>query len=67
MHGPADSLFFAWNEKMLREVKQRFPENLVMQSLGSFDDEDIRPTYKRMMLLPGNGDCPDSPVPRPRR
>ncbi len=54
MRGPEDSLFFAWNEKMLREVKQRFPENLVMQSLGSFDDERIRPVYKKMMLLPGN-------------
>jgi hypothetical protein len=54
MKGPEDSLFFAWNEKMLDEVKQRFPENLVMQSLGSFDDERIRPVYKKMMLLPGN-------------
>ena len=39
---------------MLKEVKKRFPENLVMQSLGSFDDETVRPVYKRMMLLPGN-------------
>ena len=54
MRGPEDSVFFAWNERMLDEIKQRFPENLVMQSLGSFDDERIRPTYRRMMLLPGN-------------
>jgi hypothetical protein len=54
MKGPEDSLFFAWNEKMLKEVKQRFPQNLVMQSLGSFDDDRIRPVYKKMMLLPGN-------------
>ena len=54
MKGPEDSIFFAWNEKMLYEVKKRFPENLVMQSLGSFDDERIRPVYKKMMLLPGN-------------
>lgn len=54
MRGPEDSIFFAWNEKMLSEVKHRFPENLVMQSLGSFDDERIRPVYKKMMLLPGN-------------
>ncbi len=52
--GPEDDLFFEWNETMLREVKQRFPENLVMQSLGSFDHENVRPVYKRMMLLPGN-------------
>lgn len=52
--GPEDDLFFEWNETMLREVKQRFPENLVMQSLGSFDHENVRPVYKKMMLLPGN-------------
>ena len=54
MKGPEDSIFFAWNEKMLREVKHRFPENLVMQSLGSFDNDNVRPVYKKMMLLPGN-------------
>lgn len=52
--GPTDSLFFSWNEKMLHEVKLRFPENLVMQSLGSFDNERVRPLYRKMMLLPGN-------------
>jgi hypothetical protein len=51
---PVDSVFFAWNEKMLKEVKQRFPENLVMQSLGSFDNDKVRPTYKKMMMLKGN-------------
>ena len=35
-------------------MKERFPENLVMQSLGSFDNEDVRPVYRKMMLLPGN-------------
>lgn len=54
MSGPEDSTFFAWNKKMLRETKQRFPENLVMQSLGSFDADRVRPVYKKMMLLPGN-------------
>jgi hypothetical protein len=54
MHGPEDSAFFAWNEMMLAETKKRFPENLVMQSLGSFDREDVRPTYRRMMELHGN-------------
>ena len=51
---PVDKNFFAWNVKMLNEVKKRFPENLVMQSLGSFDNENVRPAYKKMMLLPGN-------------
>jgi len=54
MKGPEDELFFEWNELMLKEVKKRFPENLVMQSLGSFDNEGVRAHYKRMMLLPGN-------------
>lgn len=54
MKGPEDEVFFEWNAKMLKEVKQRFPEILVMQSLGSFDAERVRPLYKRMMLLPGN-------------
>ena len=52
--GPQDTVFFSWNEQMLNEVKQRFPENLVMQSLGSFDDDKVRPLYRKMMLLPGN-------------
>ncbi|HKH59769.1 MAG TPA: hypothetical protein VKA49_03000 [Flavitalea sp.] len=54
MKGPEDSIFFDWNKKMLREVKNRFPANLVMQSLGSFDNENVRPLYKKMMLLNGN-------------
>ena len=54
MKGPEDSVFFAWNEKMLKETKNRFPENLVMQSLGSFDADRVRPVYNMMMLLPGN-------------
>jgi hypothetical protein len=54
MKGPQDSVFFDWNVKMLEEVKKRFPENLVMQSLGSFDAERVRPVYKKMMLLPEN-------------
>jgi len=54
MKGPEDNVFFDWNEKMLAEVKQRFPANLVMQSLGSFDGDYVRPVYKKMTSLPGN-------------
>lgn len=54
MRVPEDSVFLAWNKKMLGEVKRRFPENLVMQSLGSFDNENVRPVYRRMMLMAGN-------------
>ena len=54
MRGPEDEAFFVWNEKMLSETKNRFPENLVMQSFGSFDRERVRDTYRRMILLPDN-------------
>ncbi|MEP6735593.1 MAG: hypothetical protein ABJA70_08750 [Chryseolinea sp.] len=54
MKGPEDSVFFSWNVDMLKAVKERFPENLVMQSLGSFDTESVRPIYQKMMRLPGN-------------
>jgi hypothetical protein len=54
MRVPQDSVFFAWNEKMLAAVKQRFPQQLVMQSLGSFDAERVRPLYKKIMATPGN-------------
>jgi hypothetical protein len=54
MKGPEDSIFFSWNELMLNEVKRRFPDNLVMQSLGSFDAERVRPVYKKMVLIPGD-------------
>lgn len=54
MKGPEDEVFFNWNERMLQEVKRRFPENLVMQSFGSFDYEGVRPYYQRLMLMPWN-------------
>lgn len=54
MKGPEDDAFWAWNTKMLGEVKKRFPRQLVMQSLGSFDTKGVVPSYQRMMLLPGN-------------
>lgn len=52
--GPEDSVFYEWNETMLKAVKERFPENLVMQSLGSFDGENVKPVYERIMSMPGN-------------
>lgn len=54
VRGPEDSTFFAWNELMLKEVKERFPQHLVMQSLGSFDSDKVRNVYKRMMNIPAN-------------
>lgn len=52
--GPEDSVFYEWNETMLKEVKKRFPENLVMQSLGSFDGDYAKPVYEKIMAMPGN-------------
>ncbi|MGM0376932.1 MAG: hypothetical protein ACQEQ0_09155, partial [Bacteroidota bacterium] len=37
MADPENPVFYPWHYKMLTELKQRFPKNLVMQSLGSFD------------------------------
>jgi len=54
MKGPEDEVFFEWNQLMLKEVKKRFPQNLVMQSFGSFDYDGVRANYKRLMLMPGN-------------
>lgn len=54
MRGPEDSTFFAWNKMMLQKTKARFPENLVMQSFGSFDRESVRNSYRRMVTMPEN-------------
>jgi len=54
MQLPKDSAFFAWNRKMLVELKKRFPQNLAMQSLGSFDNLRVRDTYRTLMVMHGN-------------
>lgn len=54
MSVPEDSTFYQWNEEMLRATKERFPENLVMQSLGSFDGDYAVPVYKKIMAMPAN-------------
>lgn len=50
--GPAD--YLGWSEIMLAELHRRFPRNLAMQSLGSFDGEYALAPYKRHTALPGN-------------
>jgi hypothetical protein len=52
--GPEDETFYEWNEQMLKAVKQAFPENLVMQSLGSFDGDYARSVYEKIMSMRGN-------------
>lgn len=45
----------AWTEVMLAELHRRFPQNLAMQSLGSFDNALYRDRlYRRLCTLPGN-------------
>lgn len=46
--------YMAWTGHMLGELDERFPENLVMQSLGSFDRDRKREQYRRLALMPGN-------------
>ena len=46
--------FMPWTEMMLTELHRRFPRNLAMQSLGSFDTAGVRDLYRRHSLLPGN-------------
>lgn len=43
-----------WTQEMLPEVKKRFPRQLVMQSLGSFDTESATEMYRVYSQLPTN-------------
>lgn len=43
-----------WNKYMLPKVHEKFPKNLVMQSLGSFETEDHRIDYQFINALPSN-------------
>ncbi len=44
----------AWTEVMLPELHRLFPDNLAMQSLGSFDRDGARARYQRLATMPGN-------------
>jgi hypothetical protein len=43
-----------WTERMLPELHRLFPKNLVVQSLGSFDNAGRRGAYRRLSAMPGN-------------
>lgn len=43
-----------WNQTMLEALHQRFPKNLAIQSLGSFDSDSKTPTYRTFCLIRGN-------------
>ena len=55
VYAPID-VVWDWTTEMLVELRKRFPKNLVMQSLGSFDDD--RPwkskAYQTLCELPDN-------------
>ena len=46
--------YLEWTEAMLPELHRRFPRNLCVQSLGSFDSDRGRDTYRRHSTMPGN-------------
>jgi hypothetical protein len=43
-----------WTRTMLAELHRLFPQNLAVQSLGSFDNESKRQRYQALTALPGN-------------
>jgi hypothetical protein len=43
-----------WTQTMLTALHERFPKNLAVQSLGSFDNESKIPTYRTFSLIPQN-------------
>jgi len=43
-----------WSAEMLPELHRLFPRNLAMQSLGSYDNERKRASYRALCELPGN-------------
>jgi len=43
-----------WTREMLGALHQRFPKNMAVQSLGSFDNERKTDIYRTFCLIPGN-------------
>src|SRR6185437_6876968 len=46
--------YLGWTAAMLPELHRLFPHHLCMQSLGSFDKDAVRPTYRALATMPGN-------------
>ena len=46
--------WYPWTKEMLPELKRRFPKNLAIQSLGSFDRDGNRKQYRLLCELPDN-------------
>jgi Endo-beta-mannanase len=47
-------IIYDWTKEMLPIVKSLFPNHLVMQSLGSYDNENAREMYASYMKMPAN-------------
>ncbi|TDB67406.1 glycoside hydrolase 5 family protein [Arundinibacter roseus] len=47
-------LLLNWTQEILPKVKERFPRQLVMQSLGSMDNPSAIELYRKYMQLPTN-------------
>lgn len=54
MDAVRDSEWLDWTKEMLPELQRRFPRNLAIQSLGSYDWERKRQSYKTLCLLQDN-------------
>jgi len=46
--------YMEWTEEMLAELQRLFPDNMVTQSLGSFDNAGKRERYRRLCLMEDN-------------
>jgi len=46
-----DSEWLDWTKEMLPELKRRWPHNLAIQSLGSYDRQPSRDSYRTLCLL----------------
>lgn len=54
MDAVRDSEWLDWTRAMLPELRKRFPRNLAIQSLGSYDWERKRESYRTLCLLEDN-------------
>ena len=54
MANPEDAIFYPWHHTMLTALKKGFPQNLAMQSLGSFDREHWRKVYQMLNAMDEN-------------
>ena len=54
MDAVRDSEWEDWTREMLPELQRRFPRNLAIQSLGSYDWERKRDSYRTLCLIADN-------------